>query len=365
MKIGIITYHNAINYGAVFQSYALSKYISKSGYDVEIINYMCPAVQAQYNFKALKDSYSLLNFFNHNITCLLHTKKKKRFMSFLSRLPLGNTIPSKEFLNGDLYDVIITGSDQVFNPVCNGSDMSFFLDFANNSKKYSYAASMGSIENFKKLKYDPFELLKGFNGISLREDDATTYLSECLNRRCLTVMDPVWLLSKSEWEDLAGEKRILNKPYIFVYNLMDFKYMRDFVVKLSKDTQLPIVVANRTAIGEFQYWGKSRNASNSSPDVFLNLLLNSDYFVTDSFHGTSLAVIMEKRVAIALNRGEHTTNSRFSSIIEKMGLENQIIKDEYDPFDSPIDFNYAKKQIADDLNNSYIYLENIFHMRNI
>ena len=365
MKIGIITYHNAINYGAVFQSYALSKYIAKLGYDVEIINYMCPAVQAQYNYRSLKDSYSLLNFFNHNITCFLHAQKKKRFSAFLSRLPLSERISNKSFLNGNKYDIVITGSDQVFNPVCNGSDMSFFLDFANNSKKYSYAASMGSVESFKKLKNDPFELLKSFNGISLREDDATQYLSNCLNRRCLTVMDPVWLLSKSEWEDLAGTTRIINKPYIFVYNLMDFKYMRDFVIHLSKTTRLPVVVANRTAIGEFQYWGKSHNASNSSPDAFLNLLLNSDYFVTDSFHGTSLAVIMEKRVAIALNRGEHTTNSRFSAIIEKMGLEKQIIRDNYDPFDSPIDFNFAKKQIVDDLNNSYNYLKNIIQMRNI
>ena len=365
MKIGIITYHNAINYGAVFQSYALSKYISKSGYDVEIINYMCPAVQAQYNYKSVKESYSLLNYFNHNITCFLHAQKKKRFADFLSRLPLSEELTNKDFLNGNNYDVVITGSDQVFNPVCNGSDMSFFLDFANNSKKYSYAASMGSVENFKKMKNDPLELLKEFNGISLRENDATTYLSECLNRRCLTVMDPVWLLSKSEWEDLAGEGRAYKKPYIFVYNLMDFKYMRDFVIKLSKDTHLPIVVANRTAIGEFQYWGKSHNASNSSPDTFLNLLLNSDYFVTDSFHGTSLAVIMEKNVAIALNRGEHTTNSRFSTIIEKMGLEKRIIRDDNNPFGSPIDFIYAKNQVKNDLNISYNYLNDIVHMRNI
>ena len=95
------------------------------------------------------------------------------------------------------------------------------------------------------------------------------------------------------------------------------------------------------------------------------LLLNSDYFVTDSFHGTSLAVIMEKNVAIALNRGEHTTNSRFSTIIEKMGLEKRIIRDDNNPFGSPIDFIYAKNQVKNDLNISYNYLNDIVHMRNI
>ena len=33
MKIGIMTFHRAINYGAVLQTYALQKYLNDSGYD--------------------------------------------------------------------------------------------------------------------------------------------------------------------------------------------------------------------------------------------------------------------------------------------------------------------------------------------
>ena len=40
MKIGIITYHFSINYGALLQCYALQRYLQKQGNDVVVINYI-------------------------------------------------------------------------------------------------------------------------------------------------------------------------------------------------------------------------------------------------------------------------------------------------------------------------------------
>ena len=39
MKIGILTFHWATNYGAVLQCYALQEYLRDQGHVVEIINY--------------------------------------------------------------------------------------------------------------------------------------------------------------------------------------------------------------------------------------------------------------------------------------------------------------------------------------
>ena len=39
MRIGILTFHCAHNYGAVLQSYALQQYLLSLGYNVEIIDY--------------------------------------------------------------------------------------------------------------------------------------------------------------------------------------------------------------------------------------------------------------------------------------------------------------------------------------
>ena len=39
MKIGVITFHGADNYGSVLQAYALTEYLNDKGYDAEIIDY--------------------------------------------------------------------------------------------------------------------------------------------------------------------------------------------------------------------------------------------------------------------------------------------------------------------------------------
>ena len=41
-KIGIMTFHTALNYGAVFQTYALEKILMDMGHDVKVIDYRCP-----------------------------------------------------------------------------------------------------------------------------------------------------------------------------------------------------------------------------------------------------------------------------------------------------------------------------------
>ena len=49
MKIGIITFQNAVNYGAVLQTYALQHTIEKLGGNSEIINYQCKKINYMYD----------------------------------------------------------------------------------------------------------------------------------------------------------------------------------------------------------------------------------------------------------------------------------------------------------------------------
>ena len=48
-KIGILTFHRAINYGACLQAYALKKYIKDQGNECDIIDYHCPAIEDFYS----------------------------------------------------------------------------------------------------------------------------------------------------------------------------------------------------------------------------------------------------------------------------------------------------------------------------
>lgn len=48
MKIGILTYHRAHNYGAVLQAYALRTFLQKQGHDVEFVDYWPDSHEEKY-----------------------------------------------------------------------------------------------------------------------------------------------------------------------------------------------------------------------------------------------------------------------------------------------------------------------------
>ena len=146
MKIGIITFHWAANYGAVLQAYALSSYLKSKGYSVEIINYR---PQWAKDVKPIPFSFHIKSC----ITYLDELYKRKVFNKFRKKYL---SVSEKEYVNiSDLslldgcYDIIITGSDQVFNPdiIASGAklDTTFLLDFTmQKGKKLAYAASFGN-----------------------------------------------------------------------------------------------------------------------------------------------------------------------------------------------------------------------------
>ena len=121
-KVGIITYHFARNYGAVLQCYALQEYLNKSGYDVSILNAVS---KNQENNNSLFHKRKGIKNVAMNIALLPFIKqrkeKEKGFTSFVSNYlnctdKVTNNIELQELIESEHYDVIISGSDQVFNP---------------------------------------------------------------------------------------------------------------------------------------------------------------------------------------------------------------------------------------------------------
>ena len=48
MKIGILTYHYALNFGAFLQGFALQQYLTSKGHKVEFVNYENDTVNLSY-----------------------------------------------------------------------------------------------------------------------------------------------------------------------------------------------------------------------------------------------------------------------------------------------------------------------------
>ncbi len=359
-KVGIMTFHRAINYGAVLQAYALNRKLNELGFDCTTIDFVCEAVEIQYQYRGRRKCTSWKNFVAHNLTCLLHRKKKARMESFRERIPQSPQCSHRTIAEiAAEYDILVTGSDQVFNPVCHKDDPAYYLSFATRQKKVAYAASLGSVAPYVSSRLDTTALLSDFAKLSFREIDAAEHVSKQLSRECQTLVDPVWLLSKDEWCEVAGKKK--PNKFIFVYNLMDYPYMCAFVKKLRQLTGYNVVAASGTILGDTMYAGCAQNVSNCSPEEFLAFIRDAQYVVTDSFHGTSFSILMQKPFFAALNPASQNTNSRISMVLKTAGLESRCIFQESIPYtDYGIDWNRVNQNMSPQIQESIRFLMDIY-----
>ena len=154
MKIGILTFHNVPNYGAVLQAFALKSFVEKN-FDAKtfIVDYKC--VGNDDSFKNIKQSFYKIN------NVLKRIYKIAQFDFYIGRKYDYKIIKFEDFKKSYLsvselkdtlkdFDVILCGSDQIWNPrITNGfQDVYFGVKKPKTTKYISYAASCGDISEF-------------------------------------------------------------------------------------------------------------------------------------------------------------------------------------------------------------------------
>lgn len=153
-KIGILTFHRALNYGALLQAYSLQRVLVDNGYDAELIDYRCKFIESYYVPWWKKMFISPKRFvagiiFNGDIL-----RRRGEFEKF-TRTDIAVSSDKYESLMDlsaiqNRYDYFITGSDQVWSPVCAGFDKAYFLDFViDNSKKKIICRKLWSFVNYR------------------------------------------------------------------------------------------------------------------------------------------------------------------------------------------------------------------------
>ena len=189
MKVGILTFHDAHNYGAVLQAYALKKYIQKLGYEVKIINYHHETIPDGY---PKEDNEKRWEKFNKFIKTLIDNEEK--------------VYTKEEDLEQLDIDFWICESDQIWNTeITRGFNRGFFLDFKTNGKKISYAVSMGIPELPKEYEQKFKESLEKLDEISVREESLKQYAEKFVDKKIEITLDPTLLLDVSDYEKLLVE----------------------------------------------------------------------------------------------------------------------------------------------------------------
>ena len=360
MKIGIMTFHRAWNYGAVLQVYALQQSIRSRGYDCEIVDYRNDYIENSYslwpNAKA-----SPKELVKETVNLPVRMKRKKVFNTFRNKyLNIGPVYTMQTIVQANAeYDGFVFGSDQVWNPDLTDADMNYLGAFVTqNHKRNAYAASFGE----KQLSDEHAEAyrkeLSRFNKVAVREKIGQKHFFELTHKTSQEVVDPVFLLSAEEWAKI-GTKKEVPYPYIFVYQLQGNKTqtMR-YAQHLAKQTGLRIV--------EFQAWAyiKKRNVKPvyaGDPCDFLNLIQNAECVITDSFHCTAFSVILEKKFWARVNPQKEVLQTRVGNLLWDLNLQERILPNDVTKwgFNSEIDFLQAKELLQDKIYQSQQYLDNV------
>lgn len=330
LSIGIVTIHFGINYGSVLQAFALASYIAKCyGSKVTLINYIPErySIKRRY-FKTEKRINIVLKTFYLILVAPTQIIYQHIFRSFLRKYtPIGSKISNFEKLRKKYcqYDALIVGSDQVWNSDYNEKvDEIYYLSFSSNNQiKASYAASFGkesfSIDELANMK----ELLRNFNFISVRELGMIKILSDLGIENPQLVLDPIFLLTKYDWANLISNRSIKEK-YLFMYILDGAETTNSIVeygISIAKRKGLKTVLIS---FGHF--WSYDRRVDyylkRKSPFEFVELLYNSEFVVTNSFHGVAFSINFEKQF-ISFKR--KIFNSRLESLINLLDLNDQLV----------------------------------------
>lgn len=319
MRIGILTHHYVKNFGAFMQAYALMSVI-KSKYpeaEVEIIDYVVPkhlfnATVHYYGFKPTRGD-SIKGLFRK--IKLLSTHKK-----YEKKLPRSPRMVDAESINERGYDLIIVGSDEVWN----------YNDIAYDSVKFgvgleskiiSYAASVGGSVGTVDIPEDVKNGIRTFKNISVRDEETAKVVEFITGIKPQIVMDPVFLKNfKVKCSDKI-KALVDEKPYILIY---DCKLTPNQIEKLRKyadDKGLNILGA-----GEYRKYYDSLDTVNIDPFEWAYLFKNAAYVVTGTFHGTSFSVKYNRKFVSFLTEANRV--NKVGYLLTTLGLESHIVMGE-------------------------------------
>ena len=357
MKIGILTQPIHTNYGGILQAFALQTVLTRWGHEVYIVNrdnrtlmwllihrcirFLCDMIGRDYILPM------------NNELRLLQSEQRSFIEKELHLTSRVNTTRSLKKLCQSLnLQGYIVGSDQVWRPDYSPNIGNYFLDFVSSRQVFrvAYAASFG-IENWtfspsetKRSK----ELLRLFDGISVREHSAVELCNRFLDVRAELVLDPTMLLDIDDYEKHCIES--FSSGELFCYFLDENEIKRQLISCVCAQTGLrhyfcmPAQKATtrnmRTNLDECIF---------PSVEKWLSSFKNARMIVTDSFHGCVFSIIFNKPFWACGNKARG--NSRFLSLLSLFGLEKRLIDlNEITDFDfnAPIDWetvNIRRKEM--------------------
>lgn len=289
-KVAVLTFHDTTNFGATLQAVATYTVLKELGFDVDILDYRCTAIDkrelppGKYNFK----QFSLGGF----ILFLFCNKKYWRKYYSLHDFLLKHVTLSQKVDHTSIieieneYDLFLVGSDMLWCMKNTNNDYTYLLDFVEDpSKKYAYATSMGyePVESEKRIleKY-----LADFSGISVRERGLACVLESLLKRNISRVCDPTMLINSDYWRNYVQANA--EKKYVFVYMDRNDGLAKRNALEYAKERRINVYVSGFDH--PFRRDKRYKVKELYSITDFLSAIYNAEILYTASYHGMLFAI---------------------------------------------------------------------------
>ena len=343
MKIGIITFHSAHNYGATLQAFALQEYIKSLKHETYIIDYRPDYITKCYLRNNNRDWLS-----KNPILCLkrllryiryrkIRHSRYDNFQQFINRR--FNLYPFTEKMDFHEFDALLIGSDQVWSPYHTGGhydDIMFGEGF--RCKVISYAPSCSQ----EILEPSHEEYLKShltnFSAISVREYRFKEMLQPLTSKLIQVVVDPTILAGRDVFERIA-EPINKKKPYVLVYEITPHSEVRKTAKGIACQLDADVIELTN---GMLNYHSDEMDEG-ASPEKFLGYIKEAACVVTTSFHGTAFSLIFQ--TPFYMVKQGNVADNRMVSLLQAVNMEERIIQMGVTPSFSVPNFSEMQKKI--------------------
>ncbi len=343
MKIGILTFYYCHNYGAVLQAFALRYYLKSFGHNVYFIKYQLPILSNRYTlfrFYLYKNQSLFIKsriFIGTILNINLRIKKRKKFISFITKY-----LPEISEYSNDL-DLIIIGSDQVWNPnITGGFDEYYWGDFSKKKgvPTIAYAVSCPSSVFTNSLVE---KKLDNFVKIGVRESIIKEKLKEKYGINAELTIDPTLLLSSDVYKQFI-HTRLITNDYYFAYNLTNNSNLKKISIEMSESNNKRLIDI------------KSKEYKACGPIDFINLIFYSDIMFVSSFHGTVFSLIFHKKFIFFPSNDER--DERVLSLLTELNCLHLVYNKDFNFSNIRYDWLAIDKKINEIKKQSELFIHN-------
>ena len=196
--------------------------------------------------------------------------------------------------------------------------------------------------------------MQNFRSISVREQTGKDLLDSILQKEISVNCDPVALLSKEAWTDVAVSPS--EKNYILIYMLVKSDNLMNAAIEYGKRTGKQVLLINDNLRRAYPVVYKR----NISPEEFEGLFCNADCVFTNSFHGTMFSIIFEKELHIELQKYKGAPNSRFTDLLKRLELEDCVFDAPQIKENNEINYVLVKEKLGLMQNETKTYFDTAF-----